>query len=133
MRKLLIVLSFLIVLVGLLLPDNNGTKEPIRGTKEPVNGTVATKEAKTPKTTLLTEEPVVVKLSDTTKKIALTMLDKPIADFLTATESIVITDQEEAKTATGKIKITYKYQDNSELTVICSTSSTQLIIYSIIE
>lgn len=122
--KWIVVLSFLCVLSGLLLPGkNDSTKAPISGTKTLSDGTVIPKEAKTPGETQATK----------VKAIGLTMLDKPIADLLTATESIVIKDQEEAKTTTGKIKITYKYQDNSELTVICNTSSTGLIIYSIIE
>ena len=123
MKKIAItiaILSFLCILSGLM---SNGTKEPNKGTKtlttvpKVISTPGKTEEAKTEATKV--------------KAIGLTMLDKPIADLLTATEDIVIKDQEEAKTATGKIKITYIYQDGSELAIICESKLNGLMIYNI--
>jgi hypothetical protein len=66
-------------------------------------------------------------------KVGLTLLDQPLSLLLTQTESIAIKDQKEAKTSTGKIKITYTYEDNSKCIVTCTSDGSQLIIYDIID
>ena len=126
MKKIAItiaILSFLCILSGLM---SNGTKDTDKGTKTLSDGTTVPKVISTPgKTEEAKTEATKV------KAIGLTMLDKPIADLLTATDDIVIKDQEEAKTATGKIKITYIYQDGSKLAVTCESKSNGLMIYNI--
>jgi NH3-dependent NAD+ synthetase len=72
-------------------------------------------------------------MADQVYSAGILLIGKPLATLLTQTEAMGIQDQTEAKSISGRIRITYTYADDSKLAIVCTSNKTELIIFGIMK
>lgn len=78
-------------------------------------------------------ETATVTMADQVYSAGILLVGKPLATLLTQTEAMGIKEQTEAKSMSGRIRITYTYTDNSKLAIVCASNKTELIIFGIMK
>lgn len=74
-----------------------------------------------------------VTMADQVYSAGILLVGKPLATLLTQTEAMGIKEQTEAKSMSGRIRITYTYTDDSKLAIVCASNKTELIIFGIMK